>query len=101
MKFRDYVNENPKSMTYGNIPSFNDFKNNFKKEMGNNKYPYELKGTDVQTARKVGIPTKGQFDEKQLYNIIKKLSDLWDVNGDDNAGDLASSILSTLDFEWI
>ena len=60
----------------------------------------EMEKTRKETARKVKIPANGDFDAKELYTIIKKLKTAWE-NGDDNAGDIASGILSTLDYEWI
>lgn len=90
-----YLIEKMDSMTYGNLPPFNDFK----KRVGDS-YNYNLKGSDANTARKVKIPANGDFDAKELYTIIKKLKTAWE-NGDDNAGDIASGILSTLDYEWI
>ena len=90
----DYV-----SMTYGVIPKWKDFEKKFKKYVGKS-YNYVLKGTDASTAKKVGIPVRGDFSAKELYDIVMKLTDAWE-NGDDNAGDLASGILTTLEFEWI
>lgn len=95
-----YLGESMNSMNYGQLPSFNDFKKAFKKEVDDDEYNYNLKGSDASTANKVKIPTSGDFDVKELYSIVKKLVAAYD-NGNDDAGDLASSILYTLNFEWI
>jgi hypothetical protein len=98
MKFKDWINE-AKSMTYGEIPSFSDFKRHFRKEVGET-YNYNLKGSDARTAKSAGIPVSGDFTDKELYAIVKKLINAWE-DGDNNAGDLASGIMITLDYEWI
>ena len=86
-------------LTYGVIPDFREFQSKFKKYVGKS-YNYNLKGSDANTAKKVGIPTSGDFDVKEMYEIVKKLTKAWD-NGNDDAGDLASSILYTMEIEWI
>jgi len=99
MKFGKWINERMESMNYGEIPPFDKFSRNFRKEAGA-LYNYELKGSDARTASKAGIPVSGDFTDKELYSIIQKLMDRWN-KGDDNAGDLASSIMYTLSYEWI
>lgn len=88
------------SMTYGNLPSWNEFKKQFIRKVGDDGYDYTLRGSDASTARKAKIPVSGVFDAKELYNILTKLVSAWE-NGNDEAGDLASSIMYTLDYEWI
>lgn len=103
MKFDKWVEKKileAKSMTYGTIPSFSDFSMHFRKEVNDELYNYDLKGSEAVVARKVKIPTSGDFTAKQLYMIVKKLVQAWEV-GNDEAGDLASSIMYTLGYEWI
>jgi hypothetical protein len=95
-----YLKEGMTSMNYGEVPEFRDFQKNFKKSVRAMSYNYDLKGADARTADKVGIPTGGDWSDKELYTIVNKLKKAWD-KGDDNAGDLASSIMYTLNFEWI
>lgn len=110
-KFEKYLNESKmKMMTYGELPRWSEFRKHV--EMGidpetdkpwlssSEKYPYNLKGSDAQAARKAGIPTSGKFDLKKIYQIISKLKEEWE-NGNDSAGDLASSFMYTLGFEWV
>lgn len=98
-KIDKYLNEMD-SMTYGKIPPFKMFKKNFDKEVDGDTYNYNLKGSDLKIAKRVKIPASGDFTAKELYSIIIDLSQSWD-DGFDDAGDLASSILSTLNIEWI
>lgn len=88
------------SMTFGVMPEFRDFQKNFKKSVGNKLYPWELKGEDARAVQKIGVDSYGEFTDKELYDIVKKLNKQYD-KGDDDAGSLASAIMSTLDFEWI
>ena len=90
-----------KSMTYGTLPSKAVFSKAWADEMGEDEdYNYSLKGSDAETARKVGVPVSGSFGEDKLYSILKKLIDAFD-DGEDAAGDIASGIMQTLGFEWI
>lgn len=96
-----YLNEGLTSMTFGVVPEFKDFQKNFKKSVkGNKTYNFDLKGEDARTMEKIGIDSYGDWTDRELYDIVKKLKKAWD-KGDDNAGNLASAIMDTLDFEWI
>lgn len=95
-----YLNESDwLTLTYGVLPDYNKFEKKFKKYVGKS-YNYNLKGSDASMAKKVGVPTSGDFNAKQLYDVVKKLVDAFD-DGDDEAGDLASSILYTMEIEWV
>ena len=97
-----YLNEGVTSMTFGVMPSFKDFQKNFKRSVkGSKLYPYTLKGEDKTAAHNAGIPVSGEFTDKELYDIVKKLNKTWEYDGDEDAGSLASGIMDTLDFEWI
>lgn len=85
-----------KSMTYGNLPS----KSAIAKALGGAAYQYEMKGSMAETCERVGVPQSGEFDVDELYGILQKLVEAFE-NGDDEAGQFASDILYTLDFEWI
>lgn len=90
-----------KSMTYGVMPTKKEFAAHWKGHMDSGEgYPYTLRGSDAATAYAARVPTSGEFSEKQLYAIIKKLRDR-SYKGDENAGSIASSILYNLGFEWI
>ena len=116
------------SMTYGVIPPFEQFEHDVQTRIDpdNNKpylpkgtlYPMELVGAhevelaegfggleEFETARyRSGRNTRAigfRGDERQIYDFIVYLTDAWNNEGDDEAGDLASSIMDTLGYEWI
>lgn len=93
-------NERMISLTYGHLPNFSDFDRAFRKEVYNNTYSYNLKGSDSKVAEKVGIPGSGSFTSRELYDTLKKLIKAWD-RGNEEAGDITASFLYTLGFEWI
>lgn len=88
------------SMSYGQLPSPREFSRAFRAELGDGDYTYTFRGSDADVADAVGIPDSGRFDDAELWVIVKKLQRAFE-EGNDGAGDLASSILYTLGFEWI
>lgn len=90
-------------LSYGELPRFPLFLQQFIKVMDekSGKYAYDLVGSDIKIASRVGIPVKGLFTATELYIVVEKLTRAWDEESDKNAGDLASSILKTLDFQWL
>lgn len=40
------------------------------------------------------------FAPETMHTLIRRLAERWE-NGDEDAGNLAASILDTLDFEWV
>lgn len=105
-----FLKENFETLSYGELPKFNDFVKHVQTAIDpdedkpflakGKKYPYTLKGSDADVAGEVGIPTRANLNVKDLYKVIQKLVDAWE-NENDAAGDLASSIMFTLGFEWI
>ena len=87
-------------MTFGTMPTRSSFHARWQKEMGDQLYPYTLRGEDATSARRARVPVQGSFGETQLYNIVKKLRSAFN-RGDDNAGSLASAILSHFGYEWV
>lgn len=117
------------SMTYGELPPFEQFKRDVGTRVDPDSsdsnvywpagtlYPMELVGAhEVQLANDFGgleqfeterrrsgrnsgaIGFKG--DEHAIYGFLEYLVEEWG-NGDEEAGDLASSIMTTLGYEWI
>jgi hypothetical protein len=76
-------------MSYGQLPTREEFSDAFYEEVPNKfsvgNDPYL--GTD-------------EFTESELWKALKDLKEQWE-EGDDGAGDTASSILYVLGFEWI
>lgn len=114
------------SMTYGQLPPFKKFAHDIHTRIdpdydrpylpAGEKYPMELVGKheielaqacdleQFQTERQRKGQHSGAFgfrgDDRQIYAFLEYLVDAFN-NGDDEAGDLASSIMTTLGYEWI
>lgn len=83
-------------MTYGTMPSWEAFDAAFDRELGANKYDISLGREDSAAADGTSIGD-GEYSARELYKGLKELV----ATGRDDALDLASSILSTLGFEWV
>lgn len=87
------------SMTYGTLPSFEKFEAAFDrvmKEDGSSRYRIRLGRSDSRAAEGTSIGD-GEYTARELYKGVKELIQ----KGDEPAGDLASSIMSTLEFGWV
>lgn len=89
-----------KSVSYGTYVPTAVFIRKALAAEGRTKYPYTLRGGDDRTAERARIPSSGSFTPLQLHTILVKLKRRFD-KGDDEAGDLASSICYTLGVEWV
>lgn len=76
------------SMTFGELPSYPMFKKHWD--------AYVFWPAYVITKHK----HEGQYTLHELYELVVKLRFQWD-NGDEEAGNDASSILETLGIEWV
>jgi hypothetical protein len=115
--------DHPIGLTYGEVPPFDEFIQDIRRpdpdyEDGRaywphdgSTYPMELvDGDEIDLAEQFGGLTsfatryahKAGFraDERTLYDFIAFLAEEWN-NGNEGAGDLASSIMTTLGYEWI
>jgi|WetSurMetagenome_2_1015567.scaffolds.fasta_scaffold213010_2 hypothetical protein len=124
---RETDRERKFSMTYGQIPPFKRFERDIRRPDPDHDgraywpagtlYPMELVGShEVEFAenygelepfdterRRTGRNSRAigfRGDEKQIYGFIAYLAGAWN-DGDDEAGDLASSIMYTLGYEWV
>ena len=88
-----------KSMTYGTVPEFPDFAEAFDREV-RHAYRIDLGGSDSKAADNARITIGGDYDCDELYDLVNILARRWE-SGSDWAGDFASSILTTLGFEWV
>lgn len=88
-----------KSMTFGVMPPFKEFKKAFDEVIPDGEYEMRLGRTDVEAAEGTILGT-GVYSAKDLYKGVQQLTEKF-YDGDDNAGSLASSIMETLGFEWI
>lgn len=98
-------NQKMVSLDYGKLPTKKAFMRAYHRELGKDgEYNMKLGASDSEAAEgtvfieAAGVPAS--FDEDEVWTGIKQLKRKWD-QGDDEAGDLASSILYTLNFEWI
>lgn len=99
------------SLTYGQLPSKAKFKEIWADEMGDKRYPWDLKGKDrfiMQTAVESddldGVTSSGVADADSMYAFLKALVDMgWGEDSEDTPAnfDLASGILHTLGIEWV
>jgi hypothetical protein len=100
-----------KSMSYGDMPPKAEF---VTRTEGQYPYPMELVGADQELVQdllndegieefdskyrnKLGVRV---IDAKAMYRFLSGLKERYE-DGNDAAGDLASSILGTLGYEWI
>ena len=83
-----------KYLTYGIMPSYENFRQSYENELPNGNYSI---GNDKIVGDRVFTSAK------ELYDYIQWLVIKWQSENDDNQkyGDLASNILYTLKFEWI
>lgn len=102
------------SMTYGTLPSRALFDRHWRRVVGPDDDLFlHLKGGDARLVDQLqadeealgldhGLPYAGPggYDEEQVWEIVVDLTNAWKA-GVDPAGDLASSILYVLDFEWV
>lgn len=95
------IKENPlRAMTYGEVPHFSEFQRAFDKVIPDGGYyRMELNSSDSKAAEFTIIGT-GCFNAEELWIGAKQLVEKFNL-GCEDAGSLASSILSTLGFEWV
>lgn len=115
------------SMTYGQVPPFEQFEHDVRTRIDpdydrpywpeGTAYPMELvEQHEIELAETFGLTefeterqrnrtntrVRGfkESDPRVIYEFVEFLADRWN-NGDELAGDLASSIMYTLGYEWI
>lgn len=79
-----------KHLTYGVLPDEATFSSSFEENVQSGTY-------NIQNDKSVG---SGQFNESELYKLLQDLTKKYE-DGDEEAGDTASSILYTLGIEWV
>lgn len=125
---QETVSERKYSMTYGVLPPFEQFEHDVHTRIDPDYtdgrpywpqgmlFPLELVSShEIELAETFGLEefeverqrtgrntrVRGFRDnEKAIYEFLEFLTDRWN-NGDEEAGDLASSIMFTLGYEWI
>lgn len=113
--------ETSKTLTYGTLPSFEEFAAGFATQNEGHYFPMSLNASDAAMFNALGLPTYGgistdnkwacEYTAEQLYALCEALvatfyaegTEFQEVELQSNAewaGDFCSSILSTLGFEW-
>jgi len=95
-------------LTYGQLPSREEFDAAFEEEAPAG-YRVRLSSRDYDALEWAGLyhyAPRDRWDEDETWEILNALVAAWrrgddDPYGADYAGDLASSIMTTLGFEWV
>lgn len=91
-----FSKRNP-SLTYGVVPSETKIREAMKGE------PFSMRfgRSDAATWRRAASDRDhSSMSARELHGALQQLSSAWE-NGDDEAGDLASGILTVLGYEWV
>ena len=96
------------TLNYGTLPDYTAFRHAFERKCPNGDYRITLSASDRAMAERVGLDGSDDggylediHDVVTLWRAFKVLAFEWDHHGDEGAGDFASSILYTLNIEWI
>lgn len=92
------------SLTYGVLPNGADLAAAF--DSLDDGYRVNLNPSDCDLLDWAGatVETHGTWDFDDVWEVLARLTNLWaegDPYAGESAGNLASSILETLGFEWI
>jgi len=106
--FDAQANPARRRLTYGRLPSREEFDAAFEEEAPAG-YRVRLSSRDYDALEWAGLyhyAPRDRWDEDETWEILNALVATWsrgdeDPYGADYAGDLASSILTTLGFEWV
>lgn len=91
--------KNPRVMTFGVMPTFDEFEESFDREVPEGDFGIRLGRSDAEAAEGTSIGT-GEYTAPELYKGVVELLEKWE-DGDEEAGSLASSIMGSLDYEWV
>ena len=103
------------TLCYGTVPSFEAFKEAFDRECPHYVYELDVRGTDARMFADIGLGNgAGHYSVsvQSLYALLDQLGAIaeghishgvipWSDEQREWAGDFASSILTTLGFEWV
>ncbi len=87
-------------LTYGTLPSTDQLLNAWELSNVGPTFSYELRGTDSNTAYELELPTEANLEFDAFYEMISVLVDAYE-NGNEQAGDIASSFLYVIGIEWM
>lgn len=100
-----------KTLTFGTVPSFEEFSAAMCAAINNGTFGIVCNGSDRSMMDACGLPNQTRFTALDLYELVESLAAInaghvshgepWTDEQMEWAGSFASSILSTLDFEWV
>lgn len=87
------------TLTYGVLPPRSEVIK--RAAASGDPYRYHMKGRDADVMESIGFDAgPDALSPTEVWQVINKLTKRYD-RGDDDAGNLASSFLETLNIEWI
>lgn len=87
-----------KSMSWGDMPTFEEFKEAFNRECAGGSYEI-VAGAGVDS---VMLRASGSYTAERLFELVDTMREDWEGEEDgDSPARLAGDIMSTLGFEWI
>lgn len=100
------------SLTYGVMPGRKAFYRAFRRDLGEGRYRYTMRGRDGALFDVMKIQRSDSVSVDELYRIVFRLVRLYNKGplprrahlagtNSEIAGDIASSILSSLGFHWV
>ncbi len=93
------------TLTYGQLPNLDAFELLFDAATadsgGTFSYNFMPNETDSDTAARYGIPPEGDASARRMFGYLQGLVNGLEEDSDEEAGALASSILSVLGIEWV
>lgn len=93
------------TMTFGQLPNFDAFELLFDAATADSggvfAYNFTPSQTDTETASRYGISPEGEVGARRLYSFVQGLVSGWEEDSDEEAGALASSLVSVLGIEWV
>lgn len=91
--------KNARVMTFGVMPTFDEFEEAFDREVPEGEFGIKLGRSDAEAAEGTSIGS-GEYTAPELYQGVVELLEKWE-DGNEEAGSIASSIMSSLDYEWV
>lgn len=88
------------SMTYGTVPNLATIR----ARLDGGTFTYKLGRTDAAALTRADIhghwEPQAELNAEQLHDLLRDLKIAW-MEGDEGAGELASSMLQAINIEWI
>ena len=91
-----------KTMTYGEMPSRRTFRAHWERVVPTTGFSFRLNASDGRCMEAAAPSWSGDgvYEEAEVWALVQELIEAFH-RGSDCAGDLASSIMYALEFEWI